>query len=115
VRGIAESVAPYLPDFPAQTFRRVRAWCGLRPCSPDGLPYIGRWPEPANLVAATGHAMMGVSLGPITGKLVAAILSDEEPSIALDPVRPDRFASRQERRRKRPAATSAACSTLTGR
>jgi D-amino-acid dehydrogenase len=115
VRGIAESVARYLPDFPAQTFRSVRAWCGLRPCSPDGLPYVGRWPEPANLIAATGHAMMGVSLGPITGKLVAAILSDEEPSIALDRVRPDRFASRQERMGKRSAAASATCSTLSDR
>jgi D-amino-acid dehydrogenase len=115
VRGMAESVARYLPDFPARTFRTIRAWCGLRPCSPDGLPYVGRWPEPANLVAATGHAMMGVSLGPITGKLVAAILSDEVPSITLDGVRPDRFASRQERAGKRAAAASAACSALTDR
>jgi D-amino-acid dehydrogenase len=115
VRGIAESVARYLPDFPAQTFRSVRAWCGLRPCSPDGLPYIGRWPEPANLVAATGHAMMGVSLGPVTGRLVSEILSDEKPSLALDLVRPNRFASRQERTKRLSSAPSASCSTLTHR
>jgi D-amino-acid dehydrogenase len=100
VRGIAESVGRYLPEFPARTFRSVRAWCGLRPCSPDGLPYLGRWPEPANLVAATAHAMMGVSLGPVTGQLVAEILSDEEPSITLDLVRPDRFASRHGARKQ---------------
>jgi D-amino-acid dehydrogenase len=115
VRGIAESVARYLPDFPAQTFRSVRAWCGLRPCSPDGLPYIGRWPEPTNLVAATGHAMMGVSLGPVTGRLVSEILSDEKPSLALDLVRPDRFASRQERTKRLSSPEAASCSTLTDR
>ena len=115
VRGIAESIPHYLPDFPAQTFQNVRAWCGLRPCSPDGLPYLGRWPEPANLVAATGHAMMGVSLGPITGKLVAEILSEEEPSIALDLVRPDRFASLRERTKKRAATPEPAHSPLTDR
>jgi D-amino-acid dehydrogenase len=84
-------VARYLPDFPPSTFRDVRAWCGLRPCSPDGLPYVGRSAGVANLTVATGHAMMGVSLGPVTGQLVAEILSDEAPSMALDLVRPDRF------------------------
>jgi D-amino-acid dehydrogenase len=92
VRGIAESVGRYLPDFPPETFRNVRAWCGLRPCSPDGLPYLGRFERVENLVAATGHAMMGVSLGPITGKLVAEILSDEPPSIPIGAWSPDRYA-----------------------
>ena len=115
VRGIAESVAHYLPDFPARTFQNVRAWSGLRPCSPDGLPYLGRWREPVNLVAATGHAMMGVSLGPITGQLAAEILSDEEPSLALDLVRPDRFASRRERANQRPATPDKTRSLLTDR
>jgi D-amino-acid dehydrogenase len=100
VRGIVESVARYLPDFSGKTFREVRAWCGLRPCSPDGLPYLGRWRDPENLIAATGHAMMGVSLGPVTGQLVAELLSDEVPAMTLDLVRPDRFASRQERKKR---------------
>jgi D-amino-acid dehydrogenase len=114
VRGIADSVGRYLPDFPAATFRGVRPWSGLRPCSPDGLPYLGRWPEPANLIAATGHAMMGVSLGPVSGKVVAEILSGEPPSIGLDLVRPDRFASRREREKRSTDATSAS-SPLTDR
>jgi D-amino-acid dehydrogenase len=114
VRGIADSVGRYLPDFPAATFRGVRPWSGLRPCSPDGLPYLGRWPEPANLIAATGHAMMGVSLGPVSGKVVAEILSGEPPSIGLDLVRPDRFASRREREKRSTDATCAS-SPLTDR
>jgi D-amino-acid dehydrogenase len=115
VRGIVESVARYLPEFPAETFRNVRAWSGLRPCSPDGLPYIGRWRNPENLIAATGHAMMRVSLGPVTGKVVAELLSDEVPAVALDLVRPDRFASRRARSKENAAVPSAPSSTLTAR
>jgi len=43
-------------------------------------------------VIATGHAMMGMSLGPITGKLVAQIVSGEHPSIDIGMLNPDRFA-----------------------
>ena len=65
---------------------------GLRPCSPDGLPYIGRTGKFANLTLATGHAMMGLSLGPITGRLVAEILAGEKTSIDIALLNPDRYA-----------------------
>lgn len=115
VRGIAESVPRYLPDFSPSIFRDVRAWCGLRPCSPDGLPYVGRWPYAANLVFATGHAMMGVSLGPVTGELVAEILSDEVPSLALDQVRPDRFDRTAGGNKERAAMEGASSGAVTNR
>jgi D-amino-acid dehydrogenase len=115
VRGIVDSVARYLPDFPTAIFRDIQAWCGLRPCSPDGLPYLGRWPGLANLVVATGHAMMGVSLGPVSGQLVAEILSDEAPAIALDLVRPDRFARPGQRKNEITGVPSAPSSTVTDR
>jgi D-amino-acid dehydrogenase len=92
VRGIVNAVARYYPEFAASDFARVPAWCGLRPCSPDGIPYVGRFERYRNLSAATGHAMMGVSLGPITGKLMAEILSDEKPSLDIAALRPDRYA-----------------------
>jgi D-amino-acid dehydrogenase len=91
VRGIVRSVARYLPDFTDDDFTGVPAWCGLRPCSPDGLPYLGRFARYANLSAATGHGMMGVSLGPITGALLAEILSDEPTSLDIRALRPDRY------------------------
>src|SRR6266540_4100647 len=100
VRGIVKSVPKYLPDFGADDFRDVQPWAGLRPCSPDGLPYIGRFARYENLSVATGHAMMGLSLGPITGKLMAEILSGERPSIDIQLLAPDRYA--------RLSATSAA-------
>jgi len=92
IAAIAEAMPGYFPDFRAADFDGVPAWSGLRPCSPDGLPYVGRFARCRNLCAATGHAMMGLSLGPITGRLVAEILSDEKPSLPLELLNPDRFA-----------------------
>src|SRR5262249_24424949 len=71
VNAIREAVPRYLPDLGPADFEGVPAWSGLRPCSPDGVPYIGRSGRYSNLCIATGHTMMGVSLGPITGKLVS--------------------------------------------
>lgn len=66
-------------------------WCGLRPCAPDGLPLVGPVPGVAGLFLATGHAMLGLTLGPVTGKLIAGMVIDDEPSIDLAPLRVDRF------------------------
>jgi len=92
VQGIIKAVPNYFPKFLSQDFAGVEAWCGLRPCSPDGLPYLGRTAKFSNLVIATGHAMMGMSLSPITGKLVSEIVSGEKPSFDLSLLSPDRFA-----------------------
>ncbi len=92
VRGIIKSVPAYYPEFSADDFAGVAPWCGLRPCSPDGLPYLGRTGKFSNVVIATGHAMMGLSLGPITGRVAAELLSGEKPSIDLSLLNPDRYA-----------------------
>jgi D-amino-acid dehydrogenase len=92
VNAILQAVSRYFPEFGPDDFRGVPAWSGLRPCSPDGLPYVGRFGRYANLCAATGHSMMGLSLGPITGKLIAEILSCESPSIDVSALSPDRYA-----------------------
>jgi D-amino-acid dehydrogenase len=92
VQGIIKAVPNYFPKFSPQDFVGVEPWCGLRPCSPDGLPYLGRTAKFSNLVIATGHAMMGMSLSPITGKLVSEIVSGEKPSFNLNLLSPDRFA-----------------------
>ncbi|MCD8416466.1 FAD-dependent oxidoreductase [Tenacibaculum finnmarkense genomovar finnmarkense] len=65
--------------------------CGLRPCSPDGLPYIGRLSKIKNVTVATGHAMMGWSLGPATGKLVSEVISDKKTSLDLNPFHVERY------------------------
>ena len=92
VRGIVKAVTTYLPDFSADDLQQVQPWAGLRPCSPDGLPYIGRFASFDNLSVAAGHAMMGLSLGPITGKLMSELLSGAAPSIPIESLSPDRYA-----------------------
>jgi D-amino-acid dehydrogenase len=91
VQGIVESVPKYYPEIREQDFAGIRPWAGLRPCSPDGLPYLGRTARFANLTIATGHAMMGLSLGPITGKIAADIISHEPPPIEIGLLSPDRY------------------------
>jgi D-amino-acid dehydrogenase len=68
-----------------------REWCGLRPCLPDGLPAVGPLRPYEGLFVATGHAMLGLTLGPITGKLIAECILDGSPSLDISALRPDRF------------------------
>ena len=69
----------------------IEIWRGLRPCTPDGLPIIGRSCVFDNLIVAAGHAMLGMSLGPITGKLVSQLVNGEKTDVDLLPFRMDRF------------------------
>ena len=69
----------------------IELWRGLRPCSPDGLPLIGRSHRWENLVVAAGHTQLGLSLGPVTGEIVTAIVEGRELPFDLSLVRPDRF------------------------
>lgn len=84
VRGIIRSVPDYFPAFEKKDFEGVEPWHGLRPVPPDGLPYLGRSARWRNLVVATGHAMMGLSLAPATGLIVSQILAKQEPALPLD-------------------------------
>ena len=92
VSGIVNAVTRYYPDFESSHFKDIQPWVGLRPVSPDGLPYLGRTQRYNNLVIATGHAMMGLSLGPVSGNIVSQILSNETPSIDIQILNPDRYA-----------------------
>jgi len=66
-------------------------WAGLRPCTPDGLPIISPVTGYSNLFVAAGHGMLGISLAPITGKLVSQMLTEKIPDIDLAPLSLDRF------------------------
>ena len=91
VRGIVDAIPKYYPDMKVDIPQKENVWQGLRPCSPDGLPYIGRTRKFVNVIVATGHSMMGLSLGPGTGKLVSEIVSNEKSSISLHAFDPERF------------------------
>lgn len=90
VNAIAKAAGNYYPDLKISREEITQAACGLRPLSPDGLPYIGKSKVCENLIIATGHAMMGWSLGPATGKLVTEIIGNKKSSLDLLPFHPDR-------------------------
>ncbi|HRH95158.1 MAG TPA: FAD-dependent oxidoreductase [Prosthecobacter sp.] len=92
VRGITREFPQYFPAFDEKDFADVKPWSGLRPVSPDGMPYIGRTQRWKNLTVATGHAMMGLSLAPATGKIIAELIICEKSPVALELMSPDRFA-----------------------
>ena len=90
VDAIAKAATQYYPDVKLTVEEKDNAACGLRPVSPDGLPYIGKSKKCNNLTIAAGHAMMGWSMSTATGKLVSEIISNKKPSLNLEPFNPDR-------------------------
>lgn len=72
--------------------RVTEVWRGIRPCTPDGLPILGRSERLQNVVFATGHAMKGLHLAPETGRVISQVVLGEEPTRDLAPFSPDRFA-----------------------
>ena len=91
VKGIVESVPQYFPDLQLQMPKQQDIWYGFRPSSPDGLPYIGYSSKYRNLIMATGHGMMGLSLGPATGLLVSQLVNQTKTSINIQAFSPNRF------------------------
>ena len=89
VAGILEAVERYLPEFKIPVPSADKIWYGYRPCSADGLPYIGKVKD--NVIVASGHAMVGLSLGAGTGKLVAEIANEQKTSIDIAAYNPARF------------------------
>ena len=91
VKGIVDTISEFYPEMAVPVPPKEHVWRGLRPCSPDGLPFIGRSRRYKNLIVATGHAMMGVSLGPATGKLVSEMVAEEPLSLSIQALDPERF------------------------
>jgi D-amino-acid dehydrogenase len=75
----------------ASAFAPGPVWSGLRPCTPDGLPIVGPVPGHRNLLIAAGHAMVGMTLGAGTGRLVADIIRGERPAISSSAFAIERF------------------------
>ncbi len=92
IQGITAAMPKYYPAFKASDFADIKPWHGLRPCSPDGMPYLGRTAAAENLIVATGHAMMGLSLAPGTGAIAGRLVDHEPPGHDLTLLDPDRYA-----------------------
>jgi D-amino-acid dehydrogenase len=88
-KALVDSVDRYL--LPHISFNGVEPWSGYRPCSPDGFPIVGwsgRW---SNLLYAAGHGMLGLSLGPLTGEIIASLVMGETPRHQMNRLLPSRF------------------------
>lgn len=91
LEGLRKSVCRYFPGYRRDHLEGDEVWVGLRPCSPDGLPYAGKLPGYDNLYASTGHAMMGMSLGPSCGLLVSELITRGESELYHPKIDPGRF------------------------
>jgi D-amino-acid dehydrogenase len=91
VRGIIKSVPEFFPDYALDVPKKEEVWYGFRPCSPDGLPYIGHSGAYKNLFINTGHAMMGISLAPASGKLIAQQILGKKTEMDLNGFSAQRF------------------------
>jgi D-amino-acid dehydrogenase len=92
VRGIFESINRFYPEFEAKFPAENQIWKGLRPCSPDGLPYIGFAPGYSNVLVGSGHSMMGISLAPATGKILAELHQQKATAMEIQGFEVGRFA-----------------------
>ncbi|PKD21784.1 amino acid dehydrogenase [Salegentibacter salinarum] len=91
VETIANAASHFYKDLTITEEEKKLATSGLRPVSPDGLPFIGKSSKYSNLSVAAGHAMMGWSLGPVTGKLISEIVGNRKTSVSIDPFKLERF------------------------
>ncbi|MDP4148599.1 MAG: FAD-dependent oxidoreductase [Bacteroidota bacterium] len=91
VQGILDAVRRFYPEFDVPFPPKEKIWYGYRPCSADGLPYIGRTSKYRNLIVATGHSMLGLSLGAGTGRLICELVQERRPSVDLQPFAVERF------------------------
>lgn len=90
VNAIAKAAQYYYDDVDIRKNELNKASSGLRPLSPDGLPYIGRCKKYENLTIATGHAMMGWTMATGTGKIISELISEKKTSLNLISFLPDR-------------------------
>jgi D-amino-acid dehydrogenase len=84
LQGIVNSINEFYPDLNIQRPKEADTWYGFRPCTPSGMPIIARDKRLKNVILATGHAMMGLSLAPATGKLVSEMIGDKKLSVSVD-------------------------------
>lgn len=84
VEGIVNTVNSFYPEINLETPDSKAVWSGFRPCTPTGMPIISRNNKYSNLTICTGHGMMGISLGPASGKLVEEIISEQKTTVDIN-------------------------------
>ena len=85
---LAELAKPFVPELRTDGAER---WMGYRPSMPDSLPVIGRSPHKKNVFLAFGHGHLGLTMGAVTGQVIAALARGDRLEFDLLPFRTDRF------------------------
>jgi D-amino-acid dehydrogenase len=91
MQGIYDSIRRFYPGLQIDFPPKDKIWTGLRPVSPDGLPYIGRVNQYGNLFVAGGHAMLGISEGAATGKIISELADNRRTTIDISAFNVERF------------------------
>jgi len=92
MHGIYNSIKVFYPGLKIDFPPKEKIWTGLRPVTPDGLPYIGKTNHYDNLLIGGGHAMLGISEGAATGAILADLVADEKTPIDISAFQVERFA-----------------------
>ena len=91
MQGIYDSIRRFYPGLQIDFPPKDKIWTGLRPVSPDGLPYIGKVNHYDNLLVAGGHAMLGISEGAATGKIISELADNRRTTIDISAFNVERF------------------------
>jgi D-amino-acid dehydrogenase len=84
LQGIVNTTNEFYPDLNISMPEEKDVWYGFRPCTPSGMPIISKDLKIKNLTITTGHAMMGLSLAPASGKIISEIISEKKPSVNIN-------------------------------
>ena len=87
VRKLIEGAQAFFPDLGEPD----REWMGFRPSLPDSLPVIGPSSGGADVIHAFGHGHLGVTMAPITARIVADLVAGRQPFLDVSALRPSRF------------------------
>ena len=91
LHALKKSVCSYFPEYTLNDFDGRETWVGLRPVSPDGLPYVGAIDRYDNVYTSTGHSMMGMSLGLASGRIVSEQITGGRSELAHPMIDPNRY------------------------
>lgn len=91
ISGLKKSVCRYAPEFTMADLDVDDIWVGLRPISPDGLPYVGALHKYDNVYTSTGQAMMGMSLSPASGEIIADLITEGKAQFEHPMIDPNRY------------------------
>lgn len=91
LKFILKNVSKYFVEIKIKIPEEKDVWVGHRPLSPDGMPFIGKSDRYNNLTIATGHTMMGLSLGAATGKIVEELITGQNLSFDISQFNPNRY------------------------